>query len=203
MAILFDLDRTLVDLQGFTDYAAALSDLRMILGESREASVPEADWDAPTMSVMAILVGLSGDPRWAEASQAVARHEFAAIAESRAMAGLSGVVKACGHLPYAVVTLLPVDVARAVLEHHGFPVDVIVGRDPEIRAKPHGDGLVRAADLLGVRVEDSVMIGDSSWDLAAAMDAGASFIGVPFGEGSFPDEVQAFGDLLAAIRAAH
>ena len=84
--ILFDLDRTLVDLQSYTDYAAALRDLTALVGEQRRADVPDADWDAPTLSTMAILVALSGDGRWSTASQAVAKHEQALDA---ALAGSS------------------------------------------------------------------------------------------------------------------
>ena len=198
-AILFDLDRTLVDLQNYTDYAAALADLHAMLDGWAEWSVLDADWDAPTLECMAILVALAHDPRWPAASAAVAAHERAAIASSRAMPGLAQAPEACAGLPYAVVTLLPPDVARQTLSHHGFPIDIIVGRDPLIRAKPHGDGLVVAAERLGVPVSQCVMIGDSSWDHAAALDAGAGFIGVPQTSSAFGPEVAVAGTLVEAI----
>ena len=201
-AILFDLDRTLVDLQNYTDYAAALHDLRALLDGWAEFTVLDADWDAPTLECMAILVALAGDPRWGAASAAVARHEFAAIPESHAMPGLAEAADLARTTPYAVVTLLPPDVAREALEYHGFPVDVIVGRDPSIRAKPHGDGLVLAAERIGVAVEECVMIGDSSWDAAAAADAGAAFIGVPATQGAFGPDTSVAPDLVAAVRSA-
>lgn len=201
-AILFDVDRTLVDLQNYTDYAAALADLHAMLEGWSEWEVLEADWDAPTLECMAILVALSADPRWPGASAAVARHERAAIPRSRAMPGLAGAPAACGGLPYAAVTLLPPDVARDALAHHGFPVDVVVGRDPHIRAKPHGDGLVVAAERLGVSVSDCVMIGDSSWDYAAAKDAGATFIGVPQSPLAFGPDVAVAASLIGAVERA-
>lgn len=202
-AYIFDLDRTLVDLQSFTDYAAALRDLTAMIGAHPGAMVPDADWDAPTQSTMAILVALTGDPRWPTASEAVAVHERAAIPRSLPMIGLHELVEACEGRPYAVVTLLAPDVARDVLDFHGFPVDVIIGRDPRIRAKPHGDGLVVAAERLGVGVPECVMIGDSTWDHAAAMEAGASFIGVPMSVSAFAPEIpQAHGLLDAMARAS-
>ena len=93
--ILFDLDRTLVDLQSYTDYAAALRDVTALVGEQRRADVPEADWDAPTLSTMAILIALSGDARWSTASQAVANHERAAIPRSTSMPGLRPASSRC------------------------------------------------------------------------------------------------------------
>ncbi|MBM3688826.1 MAG: HAD family hydrolase [Actinobacteria bacterium] len=197
--ILFDLDRTLVDLQNHTDYAAALADLHSLLEGWSEFEVLDADWDAPTLECMAILVALSNDPRWGPASAAVAAHERAAIPRSTPMPGLAEVGAACVGTPYAVVTLLPPDVAREVLDHHGFPVEVIIGRDPGIRAKPYGDGLVAAAQLLGVDVEGCVMIGDSSWDRAAAVDAGGGFIGVPATSSAFASDVLTASSLVEAV----
>jgi len=201
-AYIFDLDRTLVDLQSFTDYAAALRDVTAVLGEAQQAQVPGADWDAPTLSTMAILVALAGDDRWGPASRAVAAHERAAIPASVAMPGLESLDDALAGAPRAVVTLLPEDVAREVLAHHGIRIDVIIGRDPHIPAKPSGAGLVCAAERLGVPVTDCVMIGDSTWDHAAAVDAGAAFIGVPVSSGAFDPDVPTARGLLAAVAAA-
>jgi phosphoglycolate phosphatase-like HAD superfamily hydrolase len=201
-AFIFDLDRTLVDLQSFTDYAAALRDVTELVGEHVGAAVPAADWDAPTLSTMAILVALAGDERWGPASRVVAGHERAAIPQSVAMPGLEALDESLEGTPRAVVTLLPEDVAREVLAHHGVHVDVIIGRDPLIPAKPSGAGLIEAADRMGVPVADCVMIGDSSWDHAAAGDAGAAFIGVPVSAGAFAPDVPVAGGLVAAIAAA-
>lgn len=202
MAFLFDLDRTLVDLQSFTDYAAALRDLTALVGDGVGVAVPDADWDAPTLSTMAILVALAGDDRWETASRAVSVHEHAAIPRSVAMPGLDRLDDALGEMPRAVVTLLPEDVARAVLARHGVHIDVIVGRDPLIPAKPSGAGLIAAAERLGVPVSACVMIGDSTWDHSAAVDAGAAFIGVPVTTGAFGPDVSVAPGLLAALAAA-
>ena len=199
---IFDLDRTLVDLQSFTDYAAALRDVTALVGEQQGAAVPDADWDAPTLSTMAILVALAGDERWEQASRAVAAHERAAIPRSTAMPGLESLDDALAGAPRAVVTLLPEEVARETLAHHGIHIDVIVGRDPLIPAKPSGAGLVVAAERLAVPVHACVMIGDSTWDHAAAVDAGAAFIGVPVSSTAFTAEVPVAEGLLAAIDAA-
>ena len=199
---MFDCDRTLVDLQNFTDYAAALEDLRTLLDGWSEFDVLDADWDAPTLECMAILVALSHDDRWPAASAAVASRERAAIPRSRAMPGLGRAREACADVPYAVVTLLPSDVAREALAFHDFAADLTVGRDPRIRAKPHGDGLLVAAERLGVPASSCVMIGDSSWDCVAAADAGMPFIGVPASPGAFGADVEVADSLLDAIARA-
>ncbi|MEK9665305.1 MAG: HAD family hydrolase [Candidatus Nanopelagicales bacterium] len=201
-AFLFDLDRTLVDLQSYTDYAAALSDLTALVGKQEGADVPAADWDAPTLSAMAILVALAGDDRWAAADRAVAAPAVAPIDQSLAVVGRDRWAPPVGNTPRAVVTLLPEDVARAVLAHHGVDVETIVGRHAQIPAKPSGAGLVVAAERLGVPIDACVMIGDSSWDHAAAVDAGAAFIGVPVSGKAFAADVPVADGLLAAIAQA-
>lgn len=201
-ALLFDLDRTLVDLQSFTDYESALRDLTALLGSETGADVPDADWDAPTLTTMAILVSLAGDGRWEAASSAVAAHERFAIGRSTAMPGLDELSGALGDTPRAVITLLPEDVARAALSHHGVDIEVIIGRHPQIPAKPSGAGLVIAAERLGIPIERCVMIGDSSWDRAAAVDAGTAFIGVPVSDRAFGPEVDVADGLLDAVALA-
>lgn len=184
-AILFDLDRTLVDLQSATDYAAALADVQTLIGRWESADVPDTDWDQPTQSCMAVLHSLLGDDRWLAVSDAIARHEWAAIPQSRAMPTLHEAVSLLGDRPAAIVTLLPADVASAAVAAHGVSVGeegdvaIVVGRDPLIRPKPEADGLVAACEHLGVLPRDAVMIGDSSWDAEAADRAGVAFIGCP------------------------
>ena len=199
---IFDLDRTLVDLQSFTDYAAALRDLTALVGKWEGAAVPDADWDVPTLSTMAILVSLAGDERWESASRAVSVHEREAIPQSVAMPGLESLDEALTGAPRAVVTLLPEGVARETLAHHGIHIDIIVGRDPLIPAKPSGAGLEVAAERMGVPVSECVMVGDSTWDHAAAVDAGAAFIGVPVSPTAFTSDVPVAAGVLAAITAA-
>lgn len=181
--VLLDLDRTLIDLQSFTDYDAALADVQDLLGKHDEAEVPETDWDKATTACMSVLHSFLGEPRWHEISRTIAVHERAAIPRSHVMPTVADYREIFASIPTAVVTLLPADVAIAVLDYHDFAVgrevDVVVGRDPLIRPKPQPDGVLEACRLLGSDPGKAVMIGDSTWDARAALAAGASFIGVP------------------------
>ena len=205
-AILLDLDRTLVDLQSFTDYAAALADVRELVGDWDDADVPDTDWTGPTQACMSVLHSLLGDPRWQEVSAAIAVHERAAIPRSHPMPTVAATVDRLVHLPTAVVTLLPVDVATEVLVANGIGVgpgqaiDLVVGRDPVIRPKPEPDGVLAACRRFGVAPGAAVMIGDSSWDAGAADRAGVAFIGVP--PDAFGPERLTVETLAAAVRLA-
>jgi phosphoglycolate phosphatase len=204
--LLLDLDRTLVDLQSFTDYTAALADVRAIVGSWDDADVPDTDWDRPTQACMAVLHSLLGDPRWAAVSDAIAVHEWAAIPAGVVMPTVMDVLDLLRPVPVAVVTLLPPDVAREALVARGIavgpgePVDVVLGRDARVRPKPWPDALLAACDRLGGRVADATMVGDATWDQEAAARAGAGFIGVPSSTAGFAPGVPVARTFAEAVR---
>ncbi|MCY4370423.1 MAG: HAD hydrolase-like protein [bacterium] len=204
-AVLFDLDRTLVDLQSHTDYGAALRDVESLIGKWEDPPTPATDWDTPTRRCMDILVALSGDPRWQQVSDLIAIHESSAVPRSYRMPRLSDALSESDHLPRAVVTLLADGPARAVLQRHRVNVPVLVPRRTDLRPKPAPDQIVEACRLLGVPPSGSVMIGDSTWDAEAAAGAGCGFLGVPAtstGGSRFPRGVATAPDLVQALRTA-
>ena len=204
-AVLFDLDRTLIDLQTYTDYGAALEDTESMIGSWDDPPAPETDWDAPTQRCMSILVALSGDPRWSEVSEAIAAHETAAVAASHTMPRLEEALVRVQGTPRAVVTLVAEAPARAVLARHGVDIPVLVPRRPDLRPKPAADQLLEACRLLGVAPSRTVMIGDSTWDAEAAASAGCGFVGVAATEDGatrFGCGVATGDDLVAALELA-
>jgi phosphoglycolate phosphatase-like HAD superfamily hydrolase len=69
--------------------------------------------------------------------------------------------------------------ARLSFDMLGVGDDVpVVTRDMVRHAKPDPDLFLAAAEKLGVAIEDSVVIGDSIWDLLAARRARALGIGL-------------------------
>ena len=135
-ALLFDLDRTLVDLQTYTDYGAALADVEALVGAWDDAPTPATDWDTPTQMCMSILVALSGDPRWTEVSDLISAHELRAIPLSHPMPRLQEAMSLSKHLPRAVVTLLSEEPARSALRRHGVDIPVLVPRRADLRNRP-------------------------------------------------------------------
>ncbi len=67
-----------------------------------------------------------------------------------------------------------------VLDKYGEPdaVDVIVGGDSVRETKPSPEGLLKASELLGIPVRDTVYVGDNEVDAKAAASAGMDFVGV-------------------------
>ena len=82
-------------------------------------------------------------------------------------------------VPWAIATSGRYQSARLSLDLLGVGDDVpVITRDMVRHAKPDPDLFLAAADKLGVAIEDSVVIGDSIWDLLAARRARALGIGL-------------------------
>jgi phosphoglycolate phosphatase-like HAD superfamily hydrolase len=80
-----------------------------------------------------------------------------------------------------------------MLDSLGVPKDVpVVTRDQVEHAKPDPDLFLAAAGRLGVSVEESIVVGDSVWDLLAARRAHALGVGLLSG-GYGEDELQQAG----------
>jgi HAD superfamily hydrolase (TIGR01509 family) len=82
-------------------------------------------------------------------------------------------------VPWAIATSGRIESARPTLNALGVGPGVpIVTRDQVGHAKPDPDLFLTAAERLGVPVADSVVVGDSVWDLLAARRARALGVGL-------------------------
>jgi phosphoglycolate phosphatase-like HAD superfamily hydrolase len=68
----------------------------------------------------------------------------------------------------------------------------VITRDQVHRAKPDPDLFLAAAQKLGVEISDSIVVGDSVWDLLAARRARALGVGLLSG-GYGQDELERAG----------
>ena len=81
--------------------------------------------------------------------------------------------------PWAIATSARIESARPTLERLGVPPDVpIITRDQVEHAKPDPDLFLAAAERLGMPIHESVVVGDSVWDLLAARRARALGLGL-------------------------
>jgi HAD superfamily hydrolase (TIGR01509 family) len=83
------------------------------------------------------------------------------------------------NVPWAIATSGRLESAQPVLDKLNLPAGVpIITRDQVPYAKPDPDLFLAAADRLGVDIENSVVVGDSVWDLLAARRAHALGVGL-------------------------
>ena len=96
-------------------------------------------------------------------------------------------------VPWAIATSGRMETARPALEALGVGPDMpVVTRDRVPHAKPDPDLFLAAAELLRVKISDSVVVGDSVWDLLAARRAHALGVGLLSG-GYGQDELERAG----------
>src|SRR3954447_24714372 len=96
-------------------------------------------------------------------------------------------------IPWAIATSGRGDSARPALEVLGLGPEVpVITRDLVEHAKPDPDLFLAAAERLGVPITDSVVVGDSVWDLLAARRARALGVGLLSG-GYGQDELERAG----------
>ena len=82
-------------------------------------------------------------------------------------------------VPWAIATSGYAETAAPVIALLGVPDGVpIITRDEVQHAKPDPDLFLKAAERLGADIEDSVVVGDSVWDLLAARRARALGVGL-------------------------
>jgi HAD superfamily hydrolase (TIGR01509 family) len=111
-----------------------------------------------------------------------------------ARALLDGLTKA--NIPWAIATSGRLQTAGANLKALGVDAEssVVVTRDQVRYAKPDPDLFIEAARRLGVPIEQSIVVGDSIWDMLAAARCRALGVGLLSG-GYGLDELQNSGAL--------
>jgi HAD superfamily hydrolase (TIGR01549 family) len=96
-------------------------------------------------------------------------------------------------VPWAIATSGEMESASRTLRVLGVGPNVpIITRDQVEHAKPDPDLFVAAAERLGVDIENSIVVGDSVWDLLAARRARALGVGLLSG-GYGQDELEHAG----------
>lgn len=197
VAVLFDLDGTLVD--SAADLTAAINALRQELGL---APVPVAQVrSAISVGARAILARglaeLEADERERHLDAFLLRYRdcigshgglFPDIAEVLATIEASG---AC----WGVVSNKREDLARIVLERLALlpRCAVLIGGDTLARSKPDPLPVLSACERLGARPAQAVFIGDDARDIQAGRAAGTRTIAVRWGFHAEHDDPAAWG----------
>jgi len=184
-AFLFDLDGTLVDsvYQHVLAWREALERSGISLAVWR---IHRRIGMSGGLFVNALLreTGQSSVPReQAERARRYHAEAYARVVDQ--VRPLPGARKLLAYLteagvPWAIATSGWMESARPALELLGVDPDTaaIVTRDQVRHAKPDPDLFLAAARALGVQIGDSVVVGDSVWDLLAARRARALGVGL-------------------------
>jgi sugar-phosphatase len=172
-AALFDMDGTLVDSTAVVE--AIWLDFCGEHGVDASVLVPWSHGRRTRDTVCHFLPDVSD----------VEREAVIADFEHREQTTMTGVVEIAGardlleslDLPWAVVTSAPRLLAVRRMTEAGLPLpDVVVPADEIEHGKPHPDGYLRAAALLGVPPTDCLAFEDAEPGLRSALAAGARVV---------------------------
>ena len=188
-AALFDMDGTLVDSTAVVE--TIWRDFCREQGVDAAALVPWSHGRRTTDTVRHFLPGLP------EADLQAIVEDL----ESRERLTMTGVVEIPGarallaglDLPWAVVTSAPRELAVRRMAEAGLPLpEIVVPADEVEHGKPHPDGYLRAAALLGVPPEECVAFEDAEPGLRSALASGARVVVVG-------DVVSSYAEGLARV----
>jgi pyrophosphatase PpaX len=183
LAVLFDLDGTLID-----SIELILCSMRHAFRACGAPAPEDAEWlegvgiPLPTMfrryagsdAALAALIAAYREHQLAHHDRLVRCYD--------AVADTVSLLRAGGH-PLAVVTSKSNALARRGLEHVGLAAffDTIVGADSCTRHKPHPEPVLTALDRLARPPGEAVFVGDSVHDIAAGNAAGVVTIAALWG----------------------
>ena len=185
-AVLFDLDGTLVDTVELRieAWARVFEEARIDADRAHLATLIGVDGKRLAREVAA-LAGKDIDADRAEAIDKRCGEIFAELnSDPRPLPGvreLVGALEAAG-IPWAIATSSRREQAKPSVEALGLPHEpTIVDGSHVEHAKPEPDLLLLGAKELGVEPTGCWYVGDSTWDIAAAIAAGMVPIGVTAG----------------------
>ena len=186
-------------------YAAFLFDMDGTMLDS--SAVVERTWRAwagrhgvSADELLAVIHGVRGEdvirrfgPPGIDVAAETARlleAELADVEGIAPIAGMAAFLSDIDPLAWAVVTSASRDLAALRLRAAGLPMPrTLVAAEDVIRGKPHPDGFLKAATMLGVPVSECLIFEDSPAGVAAAKATGADVVivgdRVPASEGTF------------------
>jgi HAD superfamily hydrolase (TIGR01509 family) len=196
-ALLFDLDGTLVDsvYQHVLAWREALSEAGIDLSVWR---IHRRIGMSGGLMVDALLREIGRQVTLAEAERLQHRHSEAYSRLRGQVCPLPGARELLARLaelgaPHAIATSGRMETAGPVLQMLGVGPHVpVITRDRVKFAKPDPDLFLAAAEATGISILDSVVVGDSIWDLLAARRARAIGVGLLSG-GYGQDELESAG----------
>jgi HAD superfamily hydrolase (TIGR01509 family) len=196
-ALLFDLDGTLVDsvYQHVLAWREALEKTGMQLAVWR---IHRRIGMSGGLLINALLRETGHQVTDEEAAHLQRIHEEAFARQAAQVRPLPGARQLLDYLtaadiPFAIATSGRVESARPSLQALGVGPEIpIITRDQVRHAKPDPDLFLAAAARLNVDIRDSIVVGDSVWDLLAARRAWALGVGLLSG-GYGQDELEQAG----------
>lgn len=184
-AVVFDLDGTLVDTVEYRIRAWLETFGQVGIPASRQTLEPLIGVDGKRLArEVAALVGRSIDDARAEEIDKLCGEIYDRINDPRPLPGVNATVDAleARGIRWSIATSSRKEQVATSVDALGLEKEPsIVDASHVEHAKPEPDLLLRAAEELGIEPAQAWYVGDSTWDMVAAVAAGMIPIGVTAG----------------------
>ncbi|WP_405060543.1 HAD-IA family hydrolase [Kribbella sp. NBC_01505] len=176
-AVLFDMDGTLVDSDAAVDRSWSAWATEYGLVPAEVLAVAHGNPGAAT--VAQFLPDLSDSER-AVAGARVLQLELEDVSDVVPKPGAHELIATLDRLgvPWAIYTSAPGLLAKVRLEAAGISPSILVTIDDVAHGKPDPEGYLRAASLVGVKIEHCLVVEDTPIGLAAGRASGATTAGL-------------------------
>jgi sugar-phosphatase len=198
-AVLFDMDGTLVDSTSIVErvWTTFAGRYGLDIGEILRSS----------HGVQAMDTVRRFAPAGADVHALAAELGRMELAETRGIVPVPGALELLAVLPpdaVALVTSASRDLAEVRMAAAGIGVPAAsVTSEDVARGKPHPEGYLRAAALLGVHPDDAVVFEDAPAGIAAGLAAGIRTVAVGPNAGELPDGVLHIPDYSGVSVSTH
>ncbi len=189
--VIFDLDRTLVNLTDFVDWGRAEE---LIIQAYLKEGIPKNLMKPFSgKGLIPLLIGMNEEllkifPRKraegirAKAYGILEKYELEGVPSTQLMPGCHQVLRWLkGHgVRKGIVSFNSGSVVHKILNLHNLNsfIDAVVARNIRYRMKPHPDQFLLCLEKLSCKPENGVAVGDSPWDMTAAKKAKILPIGI-------------------------
>ncbi|MEV4707414.1 HAD-IA family hydrolase [Actinoplanes sp. NPDC049316] len=193
-AVLFDMDGTLVDSDAAVERAWRVWAHEH---EADAAAVLAIAHGAPAERTVRIIRPDLDDAGVTAAAARQLELQYDDLSDVVATPGASGLLAALT-LPWAVVTSADVRLAKARLGAAGIAAPVLVTVEDISAGKPHPEGYLRGAELLGVEPARCLVVEDAEVGVTAGRAAGATVAALKGVDGDIAiRDLHELADLLA------
>jgi len=176
-ALLFDMDGTLVNSNAVVERAWAYWARRHGLDLSELLHYSHGRPTLATMNYFGERFAPGTD--WTSEADEMQRMEQQDLSGIRAIPGAAEILAQLDPDRWAVVTSAPRQLAESRIEAAGLPLPrVLVPADEITNGKPHPEGYLKAAGLLGFSASECVVFEDTPPGVEAGLNAGMQVIGL-------------------------
>lgn len=199
-ALCFDVDGTLSDTDDVYVHKAVRFFPRFLFKDPEHAARRFVMWvEAPGNALLGLTDTIGLDEEMVVLIDWFSRHQRRSSKTFRLVPGVDGMLEQLqDHYPMAIVSARDKKGTMRFLEQFNLVkhFDAVITGQSAKHTKPYPDPILLAAQQMGVKPNECLMIGDTTVDMRAGKSAGAQTVGVLCGFGEEPELRRKGADMI-------